>query len=55
MAQKSETKPPPTEVDAAGARELYRRMRLIRGFEDTVQALFQKGKVHGTTHLYSGQ
>jgi acetoin:2,6-dichlorophenolindophenol oxidoreductase subunit alpha len=34
---------------------LYRRMRLIREFEDSVQTLFQKGEVHGTTHLYSGQ
>jgi TPP-dependent pyruvate/acetoin dehydrogenase alpha subunit len=30
-------------------------MRLIRTFEDTVQSQFQKGNVHGTTHLYSGQ
>jgi acetoin:2,6-dichlorophenolindophenol oxidoreductase subunit alpha len=35
--------------------ELYRRMRLIRRFEDTIQSLFQQGEVHGTTHLYSGQ
>jgi TPP-dependent pyruvate/acetoin dehydrogenase alpha subunit len=35
--------------------ELYRRMRLIRRFEDTIQSLFQKGEVHGTTHLYSGE
>jgi TPP-dependent pyruvate/acetoin dehydrogenase alpha subunit len=35
--------------------ELYRRMRLIRRFEDTVQLLFTRGEVHGTTHLYSGQ
>lgn len=35
--------------------ELYRKMRLIRGFEELVQALFQKGEVHGTTHLYVGQ
>ena len=35
--------------------ELYRRMRLIRRFEDEVQSLFQQGVVHGTTHLYSGQ
>jgi TPP-dependent pyruvate/acetoin dehydrogenase alpha subunit len=35
--------------------ELYRRMVLIRRFEDSVQRLFQKGAVHGTTHLYSGQ
>jgi TPP-dependent pyruvate/acetoin dehydrogenase alpha subunit len=34
---------------------LYRRMRLIRRFEDEVQRLFQQGLVHGTTHLYSGQ
>ena len=37
------------------ALELYRRMLLIRRFEDTVQDLFLKGEVHGTTHLYSGQ
>ncbi|HEY1594039.1 MAG TPA: thiamine pyrophosphate-dependent dehydrogenase E1 component subunit alpha [Thermoleophilaceae bacterium] len=35
--------------------DLYRRMRLIRRFEDSVQTLFQQGLVHGTTHLYSGQ
>jgi acetoin:2,6-dichlorophenolindophenol oxidoreductase subunit alpha len=35
--------------------ELYRRMLLIRNFEDSVQRLFQRGEVHGTTHLYSGQ
>ena len=34
---------------------LYRRMVLIRRFEDTVQMLFQRGEVPGTTHLYSGQ
>jgi TPP-dependent pyruvate/acetoin dehydrogenase alpha subunit len=35
--------------------DLYRRMTLIRGFEDRVQSLFLKGHVHGTTHLCSGQ
>src|SRR3954469_17696288 len=34
---------------------LYRKMLLIRGFEDRVQALFLRGEVYGTTHLYSGQ
>jgi TPP-dependent pyruvate/acetoin dehydrogenase alpha subunit len=34
---------------------LYRRMHLVRAFEDRVQSLFQKGFVHGTTHLCSGQ
>jgi acetoin:2,6-dichlorophenolindophenol oxidoreductase subunit alpha len=40
--------------DGSGA-AMYRRMLLIRGFEDLVQALFLRGEVHGTTHLYSGQ
>ena len=34
---------------------LYRRMVLIRRVEDLVQALFLRGEVYGTTHLYSGQ
>jgi TPP-dependent pyruvate/acetoin dehydrogenase alpha subunit len=34
---------------------VYRQMRLIRSFEDAVERLFEKGLVHGTTHLYSGQ
>jgi TPP-dependent pyruvate/acetoin dehydrogenase alpha subunit len=45
----------PPAGDGAQASELYRRMLLIRRFEDTVQDLFLKGEVHGTTHLYSGQ
>lgn len=44
-------KPKAGELGAERARELYRRMRLIRSIEDTVQSLFQKGYVHGTTHL----
>lgn len=35
--------------------DLYRRMVLIRRFEDLVQHLFTRAEVHGTTHLYSGQ
>ena len=34
---------------------LYRKMLLIRRFEDLVQSLFLRGEVYGTTHLYSGQ
>lgn len=41
--------------DAALLRDLYRRMSLIRQFEDAVQELFLAGHVYGTTHLYSGQ
>jgi len=43
------------ELERDQAIALYRRMLLIRRFEDTVQALFQRGEVPGTTHLYSGQ
>ena len=42
-------------VDARLAIDLYRRMFLIRGFEERVQSLFLRGEVYGTTHLYSGQ
>jgi TPP-dependent pyruvate/acetoin dehydrogenase alpha subunit len=35
--------------------DLYRRMLVIRRFEDLVQALFLRGEIYGTTHLYSGQ
>ena len=35
--------------------ELFEKMLLIRTFEETVQSLFQKGEIVGTTHLYSGQ
>ena len=34
---------------------LYRRMVLIRLFEDGVQRLFLQGEIQGTTHLYQGQ
>jgi TPP-dependent pyruvate/acetoin dehydrogenase alpha subunit len=43
------------ELDVAHALALYRTMRLIRCFEETVQSLFLRGEVHGTTHLYVGQ
>jgi TPP-dependent pyruvate/acetoin dehydrogenase alpha subunit len=54
----SEAKAPlaePSAVEASLYLGLYRRMVLIRGFEDAVQSLFLKGHVHGTTHLCSGQ
>jgi TPP-dependent pyruvate/acetoin dehydrogenase alpha subunit len=41
--------------DAEHAVALYRRMLLIRRFEETTQSLFQRGEIHGTTHLYVGQ
>ena len=50
-------RPPETRVldDLDLYTQIYRRMLLIRGFEDVVQSLFLKGEVYGTTHLYSGQ
>jgi TPP-dependent pyruvate/acetoin dehydrogenase alpha subunit len=45
----------PERIDRALEVDLYRRMRLIRGFEDLVQSLFLRDEVYGTTHLYSGQ
>ena len=47
--------PPAADDEARHYLELYRRMRLIRRFEDEVQSLFQQGLVHGTTHLCTGQ
>ncbi|HWQ01900.1 MAG TPA: thiamine pyrophosphate-dependent dehydrogenase E1 component subunit alpha [Gaiellaceae bacterium] len=35
--------------------DLYRRMLVIRRFEELVQSLFLRGEVYGTTHLCSGQ
>jgi len=45
----------PAVPDRETAVRLYRRMRLIRGFEELIQQLFMKGEVHGTTHLYIGE
>ena len=42
-------------LDRTQALDLYRRMLLVRRFEDRVQSLFLRGEVYGTTHLYSGQ
>jgi 2-oxoisovalerate dehydrogenase E1 component len=35
--------------------ELYRRMLVIRGFEERVSALYRDGEVHGFVHLSIGQ
>src|SRR4051812_32190129 len=55
MATKQQAPAEGTGVERDQALELYRRMRLIRRFEETVQTLFLRGEVHGTTHLYIGQ
>ena len=35
--------------------EMYRRMLLIRHFEDRIYYLFLQGAMPGTIHLYQGQ
>lgn len=35
--------------------DLYRRMLLIREFEELLYALFREGRLFGTTHAYTGQ
>lgn len=35
--------------------QMYQKMVLIRGFEEQVDDLFARGKVHGTTHLSIGE
>jgi TPP-dependent pyruvate/acetoin dehydrogenase alpha subunit len=42
-------------LDAELGLRLLGQMHLIRKFEEAVQRLFQRGAVHGTTHLYVGQ
>jgi TPP-dependent pyruvate/acetoin dehydrogenase alpha subunit len=42
-------------TDVEGDLGLYRRMLLIRRFEEAVQRLFLRNEIFGTTHLYNGQ
>jgi TPP-dependent pyruvate/acetoin dehydrogenase alpha subunit len=43
------------EVDAAHGLNLYRRMLLIRRFEERVYLLYLQGEIPGTLHQYQGQ
>jgi len=49
--------PAPVTGDVDGAREpeLYRRMRLIRRFEERVYLLYLQGEIPGTLQQYQGQ
>jgi TPP-dependent pyruvate/acetoin dehydrogenase alpha subunit len=47
--------PSPSGGEAERFLGLYRRMRLVRRFEDEVQSLFAQGLVHGVAHVCSGQ
>src|SRR5262245_9347882 len=42
-------------ADTDAILELYRKMNLIRFFEDAAQRGFRQGKIGGYLHLYSGQ
>ena len=51
----------PTSLDAAAsdtapdARDLYRRMLIIRAVEERLARSHQKGLIHGACHTYVGQ
>jgi pyruvate dehydrogenase E1 component alpha subunit len=47
--------PPVDDLTAAQLTELYRTMRLIRRFEETVNELYMQGRIPSTLHLYIGQ
>src|SRR3954452_1778712 len=42
-------------ADTDAILDLYRKMNLIRFFEDAAQRGFRQGKIGGYLHLYSGQ
>lgn len=44
-----------TEVDAVHGLDLYRRMQLIRRFEERVYLLYLQGEIPGTLHQSQGQ
>ena len=46
---------PPDNLTREQLVAMYRRMRLIRGFEDTAQKLFETGELNGFLHLSQGQ
>lgn len=45
----------PTDLSQEQLVAMYRRMRLIRRFEDTAQKLFEAGEIGGFLHLSQGQ
>jgi TPP-dependent pyruvate/acetoin dehydrogenase alpha subunit len=48
-------KAPPEHLTKEQLLAMYRRMRLIRGFENTAQKLFEAGEIGGFLHLSQGQ
>ncbi len=56
MAKKSSVSAKPSAaLSAETLRDMYKRMNLIRAFEEKVAYFFSRGMIHGTTHLCIGQ
>ena len=54
MTDQTQTSPP-DDLSREQLLAMYRRMRLIRGFEDTAQRHFEAGEISGFLHLSQGQ
>lgn len=50
-----EKEAPPQDLTREQLLAMYRRMRLIRGFENTAQKYFEAGEIAGFLHLSQGQ
>lgn len=56
MAKKPATvKRPSASLGAETLLDMYKKMNLIRAFEEKVAYFFSRGMIHGTTHLYIGE
>lgn len=54
-AMSTEGEAAPTDLTREQLLAMYRRMRLIRGFENTAQKQFEAGEIGGFLHLSQGQ
>lgn len=56
MAKRTaESKRPSASLGAETLFEMFKKMNLIRAFEEKVAYFFSRGMIHGTTHLYIGE
>lgn len=56
MAKKTAaSKRPSASLSAETLLDMFKKMNLIRAFEEKVAYFFSRGMVHGTTHLYVGE
>src|SRR5437762_932581 len=54
-APSSQNGPARLDIDTETILALFRKMNIIRLFEDAAQRGFRQGKIGGYLHLYSGQ